>query len=416
MLNYNLNLMDRFKVLALACLSLFAMSCSGGKEEEENKVKEPKILTTSVLQTTFSPEANTASIIVTCDAPWTISTNDSWVTLSPTSGDGKAAAITVTATMKINKENVARNASILLKSGSKSSFVNFTQKPLSDMLPATEVNLVKKDITKFRIITVNEWTASIPADAQDWLKIEPKSGKGDIYMFLQAYDENENVGDRKTTLTFTMGDDTVEVPVTQKQKDVILLGATRSAVDYQAGTLEVSTNTNVNFTVTVTEGSDWLHHVETKALNTMKSTFRVDQNSALTPRFGKVTFAYGTELTEILTVVQGPMSTVTTRTLPGLYMQGGTDITYNAGVDQLSVLKSSDKFSFRLLNPVDIKVVEVSGIPVDAEVNTVVPVAIRVLEGRETVAQAKDDAFIIKADENYLWLALSDGSGAVVKK
>ena len=409
--------MDKLKILALAALSLLALSCSGGKEEaEKNKVKEPTILTTSVLHTTFSPEANTAKIIVTCDAPWTITTNESWITLSPDSGDGTAAAITVKATMIINRESVARTATLSLQSGSKSAVVKLTQNPLTDMFPATEVNLVKKEITNFRIITEKEWTASIPADAQEWLKIEPKSGKGDVYMSIQANDENENVGDRKTAITFTMGDETIDVPVTQRQKDVILFGDSQVAVDYQAGTLEVSTNTNVNFTVTVTDGSDWLHYVETKALNAMKSTFRVDQNSGIAPRFGKVSFTYGTELTEVLTVVQGPLSTVTTKTLPGLYMKSGSEITYNAGVDQLSVRKSGDQFSFRLLNPVDIKVVEISGIPVDASANTAVNIELRVLEGKQTVSQTTDTAFILKADDNYLWLALSDGSGAVVKK
>lgn len=408
--------MNKIKTLGLACLALFAISCGGGKEEETPKVKEPTILTTSVVQTTFSPEANTASIIVTCDAPWTMTSSESWLTVSPSSGNGSVPAVTVSASMKINKSTSSRTATLTVKSGTKTAVVNITQKAITEMLPVTEVNLVKAEAAKFRIVTVQDWTATIPADAQDWLKMDPKTGKGDIYVYFQAVDENINVGDRKTTVTINIGGDSVEIPVTQRQKDVILFESGSVAVDYQARSLEVATNTNVNFTVTVAEGSDWLHYVETKALNTMKSTFMVDQNSGTSPRFAKVNFSYGTELTEVLNVAQGPMSSVTTKTLPGLYLVGGTEYAYAAGKDQLSIFKSSEKFGFRLLSPLDIRVVEIAGLPLDVTENMAVDVTIKVLESKNIVLQKNDTAYVVKADDNYLWLALSDGSGAVVKK
>ena len=69
-----------------------------------------------------------------------------------------------------------------------------------------------------------------------------------------------------------------------------------------------------------------------------------------------------------------------------------------------------------MLSPKDLRVVEISGLPADAKLGTVATVALKILEGRETVAKNSGSAYVVKEDENYFWLSLSDGSGAIIKK
>lgn len=404
----------------MACLAALAFSCGGGKENEDpdkgGKTKDPKVFTVQCTQTSVGPEAQTAIITVSCDVAWTISSDASWLTVSPTSGVGNATASAVSANIKINPQDSERTANITVTAGSKNTRVSITQRKVSEMLPATEIYLVKMETVDFSIITNKSWSATLPDGASEWLAFSPKSGTGSGTIRLRARDENENVGDRKTTLTINIGGDNIDIPVTHKQKNVIVLEDGKTVRDYQAGTFEVASNTNIDFKVEVTEGADWLHFVETKALNSKKTTFRIDQNPNSTVRTAKVAFTYGTELKEVHEVEQGPYNNVITKTIPGIYALGGKDYVYEAGKDQLSVTRRSMGLTLRVLSPQIPRIAEMNTIPDNAVQGSTFQVYYIVKEGRETVTSGLLDAYVIKTDDNYIWLSFADGTGAIIKK
>lgn len=411
--------MRNLKFLAMAVVASFALSCGGGESDEPGTGGggggTPTTFTVAMTQTTFSPQATTKPITITCNAAWTASANVDWITISPSSGKGTTAATAATVSLGMNKTAEARTGVITVTSGSSKQTVTITQKAVTEMFPETEVFLIKQETVDFKIVVNGAWSAAIPSDAEAWLSVTPKNGTGDASIQLKGKDDNENVGDRKTNLTFTISGETINIPVTQKQKNVIVFTEGSTNRDYQAGTFDIATNTNVNFSVEVTQGADWLHFVETKALNSKKSTFRIDQNPANTARTAQIKFSYE-DLTETHDVIQGPFNTVILKTEPGVYDFAGKDYTYTKGADQLSVFKSSETVGFRMMSPKDLRVVEISGLPADAKLGTVATVALKILEGRETVAKNSGPAYVVKEDENYFWLSLSDGSGAIIKK
>lgn len=413
--------MKTFKsLLAVVALGLL-VACGGGngKEDPVNPTtKEPTIFRTQIDKTSYSPEAQTTTFTVYCDVAWAVKTDSQWLTVSPSSGKGDATnGEQVTITLKFNKETSSRNGAVTVSAGTKTSSLTLSQKPLTEMFPETEVFIVKKQTYKFVVISRNEWTASLPADA-DWLHIEPKSGSGTVSVYMTPSDANENVGDRKTTLTFTMGGDKVEIPVTQRQTNVLLLGESQYINDYQAGTFEVPSNTNVDFQVVIpAEAADWLKFVETKALNSRKTTFRLEQNTGFEPRRATVSFKYGDDINETFQVEQAPYNEVLGKTVPGIYGVEGKNYIYTAGKDQLSVLRTADnKLALRILRAEDVQVAGVSGVPADASFGTELNVTVAVLKGRDIVVRKATSAYILKADDKNIWLTTPDGIGAILKK
>ena len=407
--------------MAFMAVSLF--SCGGSEADDpstggggsSSSKKEPTVFRIAASQATFSPSSQSARVSITCDVAWSVKAEGDWFSLSPTSGKGGSTSEPVTVTIKLNETQETRTGKIVFTAGTKTNSLDITQKPLSSMLPATDVILVKSQVTDFKVTTNDAWSLSIPSDAESWLSCEPKSGTGIATIKLQGKDENENVGDRKTTLTLTIASDKFQIPVTQKQKNVILLQDATVARDYQAGTFEVASNTNVDFEVEVTEGSAWLTYVSTKALNSKTTTFHIDQNSGDSQRTAIVTFK-AEDVTETLEVNQGPYNAVIEKTNPGIYALNGNDYVYVAGSNQTSVLKTSDNLSFRIVNPNDLNVTEISGIPADASFGTKATVGLKILEGVDVKVKTSVEAFVLKNSDETLWLALPDGTGAIIMK
>ncbi|MBQ9185349.1 MAG: BACON domain-containing protein [Bacteroidales bacterium] len=409
-------------ILATAASVLISSACGGSNKETDpdngsTSVKDPTIFRATALQTSFSPEVQSTTVTVTCDVKWSISSDASWLSFTPSSGSASASGQEVSANFSFNKDDKPRTAHVTVKAGSQTISLTLTQKAITEMLPETEVYLIKKDITKFLVITKNEWKASIPQADESWLHMEPKSGMGNVSIYFQANDENENVGDRKSTLTITMGSDHIDIPIIQKQKNVLLMADDFFRRDWQAGTFEVASNTNVDFTVTVpSDASAWLKHMSTKALNSKKTTFQIEQNQEPTPRTAVVSFSFGDDINETLTIEQAPFHTVISKADAGIYGADGKDYTYVPGQWQVSKLKNTSTLGLRLLSPKDVKVVEVTGIPADAAFGTTFKANMLVREGRDVTYSANSDAYVLQADDSKISFVTADGVGAIIKK
>ena len=413
--------MHKLRCFALALLAAVAFSC-GGSEDEPAKggsggssTSGPTIFNVNASQTSLTPDAQTVVITITCNAAWSVSSNADWLTANPASGTGTTAAAAITASVALNKTTDSRTGTLTFTSGSQNRTISIAQKPITDIINTQEIFLVKQTPAEVSVNIKGNWTVSIPSADDSWLTVTPKSGNGSATVTLQAKDDNENVGDRKPTLTFTIGSDTVDIPVTQKQKNVIVFAETSTTRDYQAGTFDIPTNTNVDFSVEVTEGGDWLHYVQTKALNSRSSTFRIDQNPDNKARTARITFSFE-DLSEVHDVVQGPFNSVIGLSIPGVYGFAGNDYVYTAGRDQESVFTKQESIGYRLLFPKETRVAEISGIPADAAAGAAFEASFKLLEGREKLAEFVTTVYVVKADETFLWLSLADGTGIIVKK
>ena len=82
--------------------------------------------------------------------------------------------------------------------------------------------------------------------------------------------------------TFTCGDKTAKLVVTQKQQDALTVTSSKVEVDAQGGPINVEVKANIPFEYVIADkDKGWITPVETKSMQTTILTFNVAQNESL---------------------------------------------------------------------------------------------------------------------------------------
>lgn len=397
--------MTRKILLPLAVL-LCALACTPETD------KDPTVFIVTSTSSTYSPLQQTMDVVVLCDRTWSAAFQDgSWATVTGTSYDGSLTG-GLTVGLSRNDGPDARRDTLVITSGNLARKFGFEQGGLSSLLSPLSVTLRDTGPETITVFAPTAWTAAVTSGS-DWFSVSPTSGAvGSATATVTPRDANLNVGARTGAVRFTFDGASVDIPVTQGQKDVIILSDKTVRLGYAGGGFTVTTGSNVSYAVSVT--ADWITHVSgTKALNSMEEVFSVAANGGSADRWGTVLFSDGT-LTESMTVYQEARDPVLDQTVYGAYGIGGSDRLYAAG-DQLCRSHASGRVVFRILTPADNRVAEVSGIPSDAAVGDSFTVTYSVRQGKS--ATSADYAVTVsQADGSRLWLKVATGSGFIVKK
>lgn len=125
-----------------------------------------------------------------------------------------------------------------------------------------------------------------------------------------AYDSREatiTIADKSNNLRET-------VRVHQSPKDAIIIGTDKFEVPFTGGEVSVNVRSNVDYSVDVTEGSDWITRApETRALKESSFTLQVAKNETYKQRTGKVTIQDITSgLKNVVTITQAANANVQT--------------------------------------------------------------------------------------------------------
>ena len=151
-----------------------------------------------------------------------------------------------------------------------------------------------------------DWTAAVSGgSASGWLSLSPDSGSKKEGSLTVKVAPNEDTDDRSATVLLSCGASTASVTVTQKQKGALFM--TTSAVQVRAGggSFEVEISTNVDVTIAITAGSEWISELTTKSLSTHKYTFAASGNESQDRRKGEIVFRNDADgLVEKLAVTQ----------------------------------------------------------------------------------------------------------------
>lgn len=148
-----------------------------------------------------------------------------------------------------------------------------------------------------------DWTASLMNDrAEGWITISPSSGKaGDVLLSIIAA-ANDTYDERNATIVLKCGTVTKNIVLTQKQKDAILVSASKYEIPGEGGEINIEVQANVTFEVEVK--ADWLKQIETRTLATSSLNFTIEANETGEPREGEIIVKSG-ELSETIHVYQG---------------------------------------------------------------------------------------------------------------
>lgn len=193
------------KFYCVRCLILFltvffSIGCSS-----DDAAPDPE-LTISTEQLVFSKDGDMKFFHVKSNASWAVSSSETWLTLSPASGE--AGTIKVEATVVKNETPSVRNATITISAGSLSKQIAISQSESTILTVSSNeftLDAEGEDIT-IPVTSSGEYTVTIEGD---WItKVQGNPAKFKI-------DTNRGLLSRSGTIEFTLNDVIQTVTINQ---------------------------------------------------------------------------------------------------------------------------------------------------------------------------------------------------------
>jgi Leucine-rich repeat (LRR) protein len=163
------------------------------------------------------------TISVTSNVDWTVSCPDSWVTVSPTTGSGNGS---FKISVQENKAFEARNSTVTVVAGEKSSSVKVSQLGPSPSVDATPVSFEVSHEGATCEVNINSnstWKVILPEfpEGTAWIIADKTEGEGSGIVKLTVL-PNQIRESRQATVTIreTVGNTSKEVTITQEMGPV----------------------------------------------------------------------------------------------------------------------------------------------------------------------------------------------------
>lgn len=305
-----------YKLQGIMCwvLLLLAASCSDSEKElEEPTPTEPVAASMTLAEGTdkhplIESAGGTFSIKFTATAAWTASIGnsraDSWISVSPASGEAGEKSVTVTVVS--NESTDERSASVFLTCGEEQETIVVTQNQKDALilsqqvyeLPATESTIeleVQANVSYETSVSV------------DWIElITSRSLTKETLTFRVA--ANESTEQRSGTITVKSGEleETVNVyQVGKGEEPILVLSDEFLNVGAEGGTVDVQVHSNVAYTYHAETEYDWIAEPVSRAVSTHTIHLEVQPNETYDPREARFIFTdETTTLTDTLVVRQ----------------------------------------------------------------------------------------------------------------
>jgi hypothetical protein len=271
-------------------------------------------LTVSPTSLSLASGASSAPVSVTANVSWTVTDNQTWLSVSPTSGSNNGS-FTVSATA--NTGTAARTGTVSVTGSGITRSIAVTQAaPSANNLTVAPTSLSFASAASSGSVTVTanvSWTVS---DNQTWLSTSSTSGTGNGSFTVNAT-ANTGTASRSGTVTLTGGGLTRTIAVTQAAPSAnnLTLSASTWAPAAAASSTPVTVTGNVSWTVT--DDQSWLSASPTSGSGNGSFTLSATANTATTSRTGTVTVSGG-GLTRTIAVTQAGVSTGGSVTASGL--------------------------------------------------------------------------------------------------
>lgn len=427
----------KYRMPVIVCLAVLLLAGCGRRETEQGSGgKEPTVLSLTP-GGTFNADISEVSVGVECDASWeaAIVSGETWAKIL--SADKTAGGGTVRVGLEFNMTDDFRTAELKVTSGSLSRTVRILQKSLSSVIDNGSLHFTEPGSKTLNLTTQSAWTASL-SDGAEWVRIDPASGgPGATKMTVTVTDENIDKGSRSASIRFATGGTSFAIPVTQGQKNTVVADAERTIrFAKEGGTLTIRTLTNVGRPYVKvllddggTQGAEspglWLKHLSTRAMDEHVHTFSVDENIRTYTRRADIVFyveADGGTLADTVTVLQKGVDPILQTRVIGAYDMAGDSWLYRSGASLLSRLypAGTKTVDTRIIQPADVTVIEIGGVPTDAGAGDTFTVSFRYMQLGETVLSGSHAVSVIKVgtgdEEGLLWLREEDGPGFIVKR
>lgn len=129
-----------------------------------------------------------------------------------------------------------------------------------------------QDVQVVVVKSVKAWTIDIPQEAAQWLSVEPSAGGTGTTEVKFTAQPNKTYGLRSADLKLVSGSLVQAFTVTQSQNDALILSEPVVDLQPEGGDFEIVVKANLNYTVEITAGADWISQVQAQSPGTRSLT------------------------------------------------------------------------------------------------------------------------------------------------
>ena len=301
------------KLLILSAFVFALISCSKVSPEnnesgsQPDKPKEVVLLSPNTLN--FSDKGGEQEIKFTTKDPWTAELINSrasqWCSIYPPSGESGMSTIKVTASPNYSIDE--RNASIIIRSGDRSTTVTATQKPKGALTVTSsrhEVSSIGGEVA-IEVKANIEFNHSIEKSAQGWIKYnETRTMTTSTLIFtIEANDEKEK---REGKIYITSeGFNEEDIIYQEGSKPALVISKNEYIVPSAGETISIEVKSNVNVDVELPSDADWIKENVTRATSTNTYRFDIQPNETYDQRSAVISFTNKeNNLSESVNIIQ----------------------------------------------------------------------------------------------------------------
>lgn len=269
-----------FNIIGLALALLLAFSSCQ---------KAPFLTFTGQKSFTFKDAGGSETITFSCNRAWTVTSSESWLTVSPAKGEANEGGVNVTITCAANTTYDQRNATVTIMSEGLSESISVSQETNYGLIVSpTTFNLTNAEQNIDIEVQKNvQYSVAIDKECSDWISVGGTKAltTDKVTIHIAA---NTSYDDREGKITFKRidGDLSQTVTVKQSQKNGLFITTSEYDLSNESHNLSVEVKANVEFEVT--SQVDWIKFVETKALKASTISLAVDANETYDNRTGTV--------------------------------------------------------------------------------------------------------------------------------
>lgn len=268
--------------------------------------KAPFLSMTGPRSYSFTQDGGTQTFAFACNRDWSISSSDSWVRISPSSGKAADGDILVTLTVNPNTTYDSRTATLILMAEGLSETISVTQDMgLGLVVSPTTFDLTNEAQTIEIEVQKNvSYLVTIDDACKEWIKQGgTRALSTDKISFSISANNTYDNREGRITVKQTDGNLSETVVVRQKQTDGLFITTPEYNLSNENHTLSVEVKANVSFDVT--SEVEWIHYVESRSLSSSTITLSVDANETYDARTGKISVKQSDgPLTGVITVNQ----------------------------------------------------------------------------------------------------------------
>lgn len=274
--------MNRINSFALALVGVLALLFSSCE-------KAPFITMTGPRSFNFTRDGGSQSITFSCNRPWSVSSTESWIQITPSSGEANDKDITVTIKCSPNTTYDPRSATVTVKLEELSESITITQDTGIGLLvsPTTFELTNAAQVIEIEVQKNVQYSVAIDNESAKWImQGGTKALTTDKVTFTIS--ANESYDNREGKIVFKQLDGNLSqtVIVRQSQTNGMFITTSEYNLSNEAHYLSVEVKANVEFEVT--SQAEWIKFVETKALTPSTISLSIDANETYDNRTGIV--------------------------------------------------------------------------------------------------------------------------------